>query len=232
MKKVFLIGLILIPAIVFSQRPKVERMPKFDHKKIHFGFLLGLNKYDFAIKPIANYKLLDSLYVVEPKSQLGFDLGIVSDLRLGEYFNLRFVPGLSFGDRNIQYTLMQNDSEVITRTKKIESTVVQFPLLLKYKSMRLNNMRAYLLTGFKFNIDMASQDKKKDQQEQLVKIKRLDYAYEIGFGFDFYFNWFKLSPELKFSMGLNNLIVKDNTLFSNSINKLNSKVLLLSFMFE
>lgn len=231
MKAIISIVLILSACTVFAQRPKVENLPKFDRKKIHFGFTIGLNKYDFAVKPIKNLKILDSLYVVEPVPEYGFNIGIVSDLKLGEYWNLRFIPDLSFGDRSLHYTL-KTDTSKVTRIKKIESTIVEFPISLKYKSMRLNNGRAYIIGGLKFGIDMASQAKKKDVEDQLVKIKRFDYAYEMGFGLDFYFKYFKFSPELKFSMGLNNLIQKENTVFASSIDKLNSKVLLLSFTFE
>lgn len=231
LKLLFSFILILSVSLAIAQRPKVENLPKFDRKKIHFGFTIGLNKYDFAVKPVKNLNLLDSVFVVEPFPEYGFNIGIVSDLRLGEYWNLRFIPDLSFGDRSIHYTL-KSDTSKVTRIKKVESTIVEFPISLKYKSMRLNNGRAYLLGGFKVGIDMASQAKKKDVNDQLVKIKRFDYAYEMGFGLDFYFKYFKFSPELKFSMGLNNLIQKENTVFANSVDKLHSKVLLLSFMFE
>ena len=215
-----------------AQRVTVPNLPKYDYKKIHFGFSLGINKYDFFIRPIADYKLLDSLYILESKPEMGFDIGLVSNLRLAEYWDFRFTPTLSFGDRVLEYTYVKNDTNLITATKRIESSIVELPFSFKYKSARVNNFRAYLLGGGKFNIDMASQAKKKSQSNDLVKLKQNDLCAEIGLGFDIYFEFFKFSPQLKFSVGLRDLLVRENTLFTNSIDRLGSKVVMFTFYFE
>ena len=213
----------------YGQKSKVQNLPKYDHQWIHFGFTLGINNADFIIHPSPDIKKLDSVYVVESQAQKGFNLGIVSNLRLGYYFDLRFIPALSFSQRKLEYTLTGKNLKPVLIIKNVESTFLEFPLSVKYKSVRVNNGRAYVMGGAKFSIDLASQE---DVEEDIVKLKKYDYSYEIGFGLDFYLQYFKFSPEIKLSFGINDMLVKDETIFSQSIDKLNSKILFLSFTFE
>lgn len=219
-------------SIYAQRRISIENLAGYDYKRYHFGFVLGLNQMDFHIKPIEDYKPLDSLYILESYPEWGFYLGIVSDLRLGQYFDLRFIPTLAFGDRNLEYLISYKDTIFYRQLKRVESTTLEFPLLLKYKSMRMTNFRAYILGGFKYTLDLASKQEKKDDDEVLVKIKKHDFAYELGVGFDYYFEYFKFSTELKMSYGIRDLLVRDNTIFTSPIQKLNSKVFMISFLFE
>lgn len=229
---VIFLGLIFIfPQMTFAQKhPHIENLPKFDLKPYHFGFALCVNKMDFAIKPVENY-VNDSLFVIETHPQWGFNIGIVSNLRLGEFCDLRFIPTLSFGQRNLIYTL-QYDTTIVQTNKKIESTFIDFPLLLKYKSRRLNNARAYVIAGVQYSLDLASQAKKKDRANELVKLKENDICYEFGVGFDFYFTYFKFATEIKMIYGTRDLLKRDNTVYTTSIDRLSSKLFQLSFLFE
>ena len=210
----------------------MKNLPKYDHQWIHFGFSLGINNANFIIRPSPDIKKLDSVYVVESESQMGFNLGIVSNLRLGPYFDLRFIPALSFSQRNLEYTLVGKNSKPVLKIKNIESTFLEFPLNVKYKSVRINNGRAYVLGGAKFTIDLASQAGVEDEEEVIVKLKKYDYSYEIGFGVDFYLQYFKFAAEIKLSIGINDMLVKDESLFSRSIDKLKSRIFSISFTFE
>lgn len=140
-----------------AQRNTVQNLPKYDKQKLHFGFLLGMNKTDFVVKRIGTFNYLDSLYVVEVQPTSGFNLGIVSNLRLAEHFDLRFVPDLAFSQRNLIYSFYENGVPFSTTVKQIESTFLEFPLELKYKSARVKNYRVYVLAGFRYSIDMVSQ---------------------------------------------------------------------------
>jgi len=215
----------------YAQRKKVQNLPKYDKQKIHFGFLLGINNTDFVIKRIPEFNKLDSLYTVESAGQTGFNLGIIANLRLSENFDLRFVPDLAFSQRNLDYTFVDNGKSSVT-TKEIESTFLEFPLDLKFKSNRVNNYRVYVLAGIKYSIDMVSQAKVENVDKQFVKLEKRDYGYQIGFGFDFYLERFKFSPEIKMYNGLRNLLVEDPVIFSSSLSSLKSKIFLISFTFE
>ena len=128
-----------IPLQSFAQKhPKLQNLPRYDNKKIHFGFTMGINTMDFRIKPVANISDFDSLYILESQNQKGFNLGIVSNLRLNKFFDLRFLPRLVFSERIIEYSFLDGNRKIYMQTKPIESTFIDFPILIKYKSKNTN----------------------------------------------------------------------------------------------
>jgi hypothetical protein len=189
---------------------------------------------DFRVRRTKDFKDLDSLFTIEPQSQYGFNIGIVSSMRLFEYLDLRFVPTLTFGDRTLEYNLTYQDTLRYLYKKNIESTLIDLPITLKYKSQRINNFRAYVLGGARYSIDLASQADKKvsNTNDVLVKIKRNDFSGELGVGFDFYLNYFKFGTELKMAYGLRDLLKRESNIYTKGIDKLSSKVLWITFTFE
>lgn len=212
---------------------KIENLPNYENKRLHFGFLLGFNSADFRIRNRPEIVSFDSVYVIQGLKQSGFNLGIISDLHLGELFDLRFVPTLSFASRKLEYVFYSESGGQSIRLKDVESTFIDFPILFKYKSRRYNNFRAYVIGGIRYSIDMASQkDVKPEPGVAIVKLDTDDYGFEIGTGFDFYANYFKFSPELRLFFGVKNLLVRDATIYSKPIDRLTSKILQISFNFE
>ena len=247
---VFAFQVVLSPQQSAAQNRKVENMPTYDYSKYHFGFILAVNQMFFTIKPIDNLHLtmFDSIQAKEINADsalifsilsspsYGFTVGIVSNLRLGNYFDLRFIPSLSFGERYIDYRIMKfrdGNRTLIDQRKNIPSTFIEFPLQIKYKSKRLNNFRAYMLGGVNTRIDLASQAKKrKDAGLVQVKLSKADVYAELGFGFDFYFEWFKFGTELKMSYGLTDILKHENNIYTDGIEKMSSKVFQITFTFE
>jgi len=235
--KKYLFPLVIVMLSVFQssgQKRQVMNLPKYDRAKIHFGFELGLNISKFRIQPVADLRIRDTVYSVTPRGTSGLNLGIISNLKLGEYFDLRFIPALAFTQRNLEYTMVYTDSNFSheTITKQVESTYLEFPFDLKFKSARIDNYRVYVLAGWKYAIDMVSQAKVLAKDKEIVKLSRHDNGYEIGVGFDFYMTYFKFSPELKMYNGLKNLLVQDGRRFSNPLEGLYSKAFVISFTFE
>jgi hypothetical protein len=232
---IILLSIITLLAVEASaQKLYPENLPHFDKRRFHFGFSLGVNSTDFTIRRKANMFQYDSLMVLESSKQAGFNLAIISDLHLGPYFNLRFVPALSFAQRNLEYTFNRGDTTSYMIVKPVESTFVEFPLHLKYRSARLNNFAAYIFGGGNFLIDLASQRDVKNaiSTDIVVKLNKYDYRYELGFGFDFFLEYFKFSPELKMSFGIPDILKRDGTVYSEPIDKLRSRVFLISINFE
>jgi len=211
---------------------RVENLPKYDRKLFHFGFTIGFNQMDFAIKRAQNPYYNDTLLTLYTEPEGGFQIGIVSNMRLHDNFDVRFIPTLSFGDRVLNYSLKTQDSTILSQNKRIESTFIDFPLFIKFKSNRLTNLRAYVLAGGKYSLDLASQKGNKDYNEYMVKLKKHDFSGEVGVGFDFYLEYFKFAVELKMSYGFTDLLYRENNVYTNSIEKLNSKMFWLSFTFE
>lgn len=225
--------LLSISAITQAQRRVQLNLPKYDLKKYHFGFILGVNQMFFSMNRVPEFDQMDSLYILESTPELGFNIGIVSNLRLSENWDLRFIPTLSFGERNIHYTFLLDDETYFEETKKIESTHIDFPFNLKFKAKRINNFRAYLLSGVKFSIDLASQARKKEQDEELrVKLERDDMALEFGVGFDFYTRFFKFGTEVKMSYGVRDLLRQEGNIYTRGLEGLNSKIFQISLTFE
>ncbi len=217
---------------------KVLNLQNYDLQTVHFGFLLGVNSFNFVATPIRDLRDIDSVLSISPESGMGFSLGIISNLHMGDNFDLRFTPTLSFGERKLVYQLrvtpsiINSSATTETRFKSVESTFLEFPLLLKFKSARLNNGRAYIIGGLKPVVDLASQAKIDAKGEKILKLKKNDLNCELGFGLDFYTQYFKFSPEFKMSYGLNNLLVQDNNLYTSSLQSIRSKAFYISFTFE
>ena len=213
-----------------QRNKKSQNLSRYDFQKIHFGFTLGINELNFNVKKNSNTITNDSLKTLYSKSQKGFNLGIVSNLRIGKYTDLRFVPALIFGERQLEYSF--SDSLNTNEVKKIESTLIDFPIYIKYKSERYNNFRAFVIGGIKYSLDIASQSNIDDEGQKLVKLKKNDLMGEVGFGLDFYLEYFKFSPQIKLSYGLINLLKSEDSVYSNSINRLSTNGWMLSFTFE
>ena len=158
----------------------------------------------------------------------GFQVQIVSNLKLSENLDLRFLPGISFGSRTITF-YKQIDKTPVVPSVDIESSYLDFPLDLKYRARRLNNYRPYILGGFNYRYDMAA--RKQDE----LRFKPGDLYYELGVGVDWYLPYFKLSTEIKAGVGLFDLLVRDsnsNQNYLSSIEKLNAYIIGFSFHFE
>lgn len=232
--KYFIILLLFIGASnsYGQRRKKPQNLARYDFKKLHFGFTLGINELNFNIKKNSNTLTNDTLLTLLSNSQKGFNLGIVSNLRIGKFTDLRFIPTLVFGERNLNYGFIDSNGVNDERIKKIESTLIDFPFYIKYKSERYNNFRTYILAGIKYSIDVASQDKINDEGQEIVKLKKNDLMGEIGFGLDFYLEYFKFSPQIKLSYGILNILSEDETVYSRSINHLSTNGWMISFTFE
>lgn len=249
---VFAVFIFLIPVTgSYGQDRKLINLPKYDYAQYHFGFTLGLNQMLFTVRPASdlysrvytNFQTpelaVDSsrLLAVNSSPTFGFNIGIIGDMRLGKQFNLRFIPALSFGERYVNYSILgyenSGNTTLIDVKKNVGSVFIDFPLLVKYKSKRHNNILAYLTAGGQYSLDIASNARKQDQGQQIVvKLNKHDFYLLAGVGFDFYNPWFKLGVELKMAYGLFDMLKRDNTIYTLGIEKLDSKIFQLCFTFE
>jgi hypothetical protein len=236
LRKAFIIILLLPMALqIMGQVKRVQNDPGYDYKWIHFGFMVGLNTMDFGFqRPVP---IRDSIYFADvSKPNPGFQVSIVSDLRLGDRFSLRFLPGITFGSRSFYFYEVRDSATSLNSRQTVESNYLDFPLLLKYKSHRVNNYRPYLIGGISMRYDMAAR-KDYDDDGPWVRLAPMDFYLEAGFGIDFFLQYFKFAPELKVSVGFRDVLVHDpaggaNYKYANSINRLNSYVIMLCFYFE
>ncbi len=231
--------LVLLCSLLFGSvwaqnRVVTENLPNFDLRRFHFGFLLSYNTSDLSVKLKPESRFTDSLLVLDHLKKPGFNLGIVASLNVNRNLSVRFLPTLSFQERVLQYQFRTSTNRTVFFQKPIESTYLEFPLLMKFRSDRINNFAVYLLGGGKFCIDMASQKDVNNalDDEVVIKLAKYDYAVEAGGGMDMFLPYFKFGVELKASWGIPNLLIDDDTRFSNPIESLRSKAWVLTFTFE
>jgi hypothetical protein len=230
-----LIFLFILLFVIYTDVNAQINLPSYDRQKLRFGFLIGFNNSNLKVFEKPQFYLTDSLLSVSPVGGPGFNIGIVTNVLLWRYVDLRFTPNLSFIDRQIQYTFADATKNT---TRSIESTNVEFPLGLKVRSVRHRNVGFYVLGGMKFSYDVISQKKVEkgedpfDESTRKVKLQNYDIAYEWGFGWDLYYQYFKFTPEFKFSYGTRDILKKEGHLYSRPLDQLFSRVVCLTLYFE
>ncbi|MDP2335714.1 MAG: outer membrane beta-barrel protein, partial [Bacteroidota bacterium] len=144
--------------------------------------------------------------------------------------------GMSFGERKLVYNIpivdINSSGSIRSDFYSIKSTFLDFPLLLKYKAKRMNNQRPYIIAGGAMRIDIS-----KSGQEDLVRLKPLSSSLEAGMGWDTYLQFFRLSTELKFSIGLDDILdagpgSNQMQVYSSALSRVSSNMFILSFHFE
>jgi len=201
----------------------------FEQKPYFFGITLGYNTARYDVFYSKNFILNDSIRTAQSAAGPGFNLGIVSNLKVGDYFDFRFLPTLSFAERNIQFA-KQTAGRI--PSQQFESVFVELPFQIRYKSQPYNDIRLFIIGGVKYSFDVAS-DSRARQADSLVKISPTDFAFEYGAGIQFFFPYFIFSPELKVSHGLSNVLIFDEDLErSRVIEKILSRAFTISLHFE
>ncbi len=217
----------------YAQRQKPKNSSTYDDKILHFGFSIGFNALDFNTSKSQEYYAVDSLYPEVSFLQPGINIQVIIDYKPLKYFDIRFLPGVSFGQRNMIY---YKDQELYDDRQKLESSFLEFPLLVKTKGDRLNNFRPYLVAGLNFRYDLAGRKEYDDEEPVYLRLKRPDLYYEAGAGLDIYLPYFKLAVELKMSTGLSDVLVHEPApgyaQYANAIEALHSRIWVLAFHFE
>ena len=235
-KNISIILLLLIchsaSAQLFSKE-RIKNQENFDKQFLTWGYYLGFNSYDFKFN--YNQDLKDILV----KTSIGFNVGLIGDMRLNNHFNLRFEPGLYISQRDLQYDesyfygTMLNDSQL---TREVKSTYIHFPLLLKVSTKRLNNFKPFVVGGFSTALNLSSNEKNPDDNKVgQFRTKTNMLFYEVGFGIDFYLEWFKFTPSIRGVFALNDEVVKDaepDSPWTGNIASMKTRGVFVNFTFQ
>ena len=219
--------LFFLSTSIYSQRnnTKISNLQNFDQKKIHFGYYIGLNNYNYKLDYLNNPNSDERINI---ENSFGFSVGLIGDLKLRKNLNLRFEPGLKTNKLNVLYP---NDEE-----REIKSTYIQLPLLLKYSAKRYNNIRPYVLGGLSTSFNLSSnQDNPQDNASNVFRVKTNTFYYELGFGMDFYLQYFKFSPSIRGVFSLKNELIPDNTstsIYTGNIDKMSARAIFINFSFH
>lgn len=235
--RTLVIALFCVLSSLQGNAQEVElNLPNHDDKKYFLGIALMYNNSRFHLEQHPNFLGTDSVLSINPLNTGGFGLAGLHTYRISNRFEIRAIfPQLLFSYKNLTYNLKypnRNLEEDTLMTKQVESILLGFPVHLKLRSDRIGNFRVYMFGGAKVEYDLASNSSAR-KAENLVKLKSLDFGVEAGIGFNFYFPVFILSPEIKISNGIFNTHSRDaNLKFSNTIDRLSSRMIVFSLIFE
>jgi len=211
-----------------QQKRWVQRNnPNYDEKKLTYGFLLALHSSSYKTKYSDAFvtQKFDTVYAVNPTWTSGFTLGFIVNYRLTDYLDLRLTPQVAFYENKVTY-LYTNETHT---DAKVESTIVEVPLLLKYKSERRGNIRMYMIGGVKPGIQASG---KKEQTTETLEIKSTNLSLEAGFGFDLYYPLFKFSPEVRFSHGMLDMLGNRTNDFGQPLSRVSTNMVTVYFLFQ
>jgi hypothetical protein len=217
---------------IFSKDPIIN-LENFQKQRVYFGFFLGFNSYDFKI----DYKTVGE--DIEVKNTTGFNVGLVTDLRLQEYINLRFEPGLYYTKRTLNYPTSYFTSTTPTASDKIREvsgTNIHFPLLLKFSALRTGNIRPYLLGGLSATLNLSSNSKSDDDNlEEVFRVKAWSTNYELGLGIDIFSEYFIFTPSIRGVFGFNNELIRDDdpdSPWTSNIESIKTRAVFINFTFH
>ena len=233
-KKVLIFGFFLISSIAFfAQTEKVEYLPTFDKRKIHYGFYLGLNQNDFKLN-LKESNIPNADITVEAST--GFNVGLIGDLRLHKNLNLRFEPGLMSNSKKIVFNHLNTSSNPQDSIREVGSTYLRLPLILKFSTDRYKNIRPYVLGGISYNYNFSSSENNQDDNSAgQFRMKTSNFMYEVGVGVDIYLYFFKFSPSIRGVFALNNEIKYDddpNSRWTSPVNYMGTRGVFLNLSFE
>lgn len=215
---------------MFTKDPIIN-LENFDKQRVYWGYYLGFSSFDFKTDFKHNP---DPTHNIEVKGHTGFNVGLVGVLRLQEYVELHFEPGLYYASRTINYSEFPDNQR--DGVREVKATYIDFPLMLKFSSLRTGNVRPYLIGGLSTTLNLSSNAKSKDGNElQKFRVKQWTQNYTLGFGVDLYFEYFKFSPSIRGVFGLNNEIIPDadpNSPWTGNIESLKTRAFLINFTFH
>jgi hypothetical protein len=219
---------------IFSKDPVIH-LENWQQKRVYFGFFLGLNSYDFK------FDYNNAVEDIQVTKTTGFNVGLVADLRLHEFINLRFEPGLYYTKSTLNYpdnyfiTFSPNPSNKI---REVNSTYIHLPLLLKFSALRTGNIRPYLLGGISTTLNLSSNSKSPDDNFlNKFRVKAWSPNYELGFGIDVFSEYFIFSPSVRGVFGLKDELIRDNSSsgyspWTSNIESMKTRGLFINFTFH
>jgi len=232
-KQIIFSWLFLLVTLSLKAQKDFNR-PDHDNLPYYFGLTFGYANMNLHTEKHGRFLRYDSVLSVEPGSSGGFSAGLLATLRLTDRFEVRVAPQLMIGGaRTFTYSLSYpNSMEPSIEKKTLTSTIFSFPLQVKFNSDRIDNFRVYMLGGVTYDADLASNSNERNA-EDLIKLKKNDYAVEMGVGFNFFLKFVTLSPEIKVHNGLTNIHDRDKDLkYSNILSSLKSRMINFSITIE
>ena len=235
MKKLFIVLAILIfvqsaNAQLFNKE-RLANIENFDQKKISWGYFLGYNSFDYKFKYREDNP--DENVDVQVTGEGGFNVGLIGDVRISDYINIRLEPGLSFTKRNLVFPGFEEEKDYL---REVKSTYIHIPLLVKVSTKRLNNFKPFVVGGFSTSFNLSSNEEHpEDNASGQFRSISNSLNYELGFGIDFYLFFFKFTPSIRGVFSLSDELVRDansNSPWTGNIESMSSRGMFINFTFQ
>ncbi|MEM9546722.1 MAG: porin family protein, partial [Bacteroidota bacterium] len=178
----------------------------FQKKPYYFGLNIGINNSGYILNQSRFFIGNDEIRIVEPTSGVGLELHMIANLKLGDHFDFRFLPGFSFASRELKFTQVGSD---LTEINTAEPVYFELPFQIRYKSKPYKDKRVFFIGGLKYGYDVAGNSESK---RSILRFSSHDFQWEVGLGMQFFYPFFIFSPEIKFSRGITNNLIYDNQL--------------------
>lgn len=219
-----------------GQHQKLENYKNFDKEVLSFGVQMGFNYTGFNFTPTLDAYSAYGFRSIQAQALPGAQVGLLASLKLGTpILRLRFIPTFSFQERVIKYYSAPKTSQTTETYNEecVNSSNVDFPLLFQIRTLRQGNFTAFALTGMQFSLDLQSmEDKSQNFIDPFIKIRKMDWMAQFGGGVEFFNEFFKLGLELKYSQGLQNVLIQDLSPVSKPINSLYNNSWIFTVTFE
>lgn len=237
MKKLLLISCLLIASNSFSQgmfgKNPYKNQQTWDQQTVHWGYFLGFSSFNTKIDYSQSFFEKHGSNEILVETSTGFNLGFIGNLRLMEYLDLRFEPGLYHNKRKYIYPHITDSYK---RERNVPATIIHFPLLLKFSALRTGNIRPYMLAGLSQSLNLSSNETSKDDNYQgTFRVKKWTSNYELGFGIDLYFEHFKFTPSIRGVFGMGDELIRDDissSPWTGDIESMKTRAVFINFTFH
>jgi hypothetical protein len=232
----YLLLILFIPQTAWTQfnENAVINIPNNDKKLLNWGYFIGFNQFDYQTS-FLRQGIGDTQILVE--KTVGFNLGLIGEIRINDFLDLRLEPGFHSGKRNLIFKI-QSPSPIIENDsiRSLKSAFIDLPLLIKFSAKRIANWRPFLIGGPYVSYNLSSNSESTaDNSGGIFKTEKWNYGYQIGVGIDFYLPYFKFTPSLRGAFALNDDAIRDedpSSPWTSNIDKMRSRGLFLVFTFE
>lgn len=226
----------LLSLLSSNVNAQVGNLGKFDSRLLHYGIQVGLTMSKFDLEFSSDEALRQELQGTTSYYAPGFHIAVIGDLRLSKWFNLRLLPGVTLITRDVTYSWEPGylaSHRLAELSRNVESVYGDFPIELKFRSIRYNNFRPYITAGVSYGFDFASLRKNRNRtDESIIRLEPSDFRYSMGLGFDVFLRYVKFAIDLKVTFGFPDLKVEDPDVYIRAFDYLNSRTVMLSFTFE
>lgn len=196
-------------------------------KALYWGISLGLNTSNFRIDRQPHSAENDTILSIDDKSQPGFNLGLIGNWQFNRYFDLRFIPNMTFGEKLIQYQTINGIVD-----NRMKTTYISMPLHVRYKSEPINDWRIFVIAGLKYELNIDPQVRTLSEPNKIT-LRKDGLSMEYGIGLQYFFPYFIFSPELKYSHSINNMLDPNQSdLNRSAIRGLYPRMLVFTLNFE